>query len=225
MLETESANARTSLAGNPTRRTETDAAHGGGPVNGYRLLVPAIWLWFHADDAAWTAVEQALTGAGMRPLRLDGVASFEGRGFAIEYRMDSHRLSVELTHEAGPDAVAALVAMEVAAGDPDLETGNCWLWSPTPFTIRGMAAEAARRLVRAARWLLPHERLAAALAALAAEAGQIPPGISLTLHLAAVVRLEMHVPERQAGACGPVFDHLIQALGEPDHLAHVTVAA
>jgi hypothetical protein len=194
-------------------------------VNGYRLLVPAIWLWFHADEAAWTAVEQALAGAGMRPLRLDGVASFEGRGFAIEYRHDHHRLSVELTHEAGPEAVAALVAMEGTAGEPDLETGNCWLWSPQPFTIRGMSAQPARRLVRAARWLLPHERLGAALGALAGEAAQIPPGVSLTLHLATVVRLEIHVPERQAAPCGPVFDHLIAALGEPDHLAHVTVAA
>ncbi|HVB08755.1 MAG TPA: hypothetical protein VNM16_00125 [Bacillota bacterium] len=194
-------------------------------MNGYRLLVPAIWLWFHADDAAWGAVEQALGGAGLQPKRNDGVSSLEGRGFAIEYREENHRLSVELTHEAGPEAVAALVAMEGAAGEPDLETGNCWLWSPIPFALRGAPAEQARRLVRAARWLLPHDRLAVALAAMAAEAAMIPPGVSLTLHLATVVRLEIHVPERQAPSCAPVFDNLIAALGEPDHLAHVTVAA
>jgi hypothetical protein len=194
-------------------------------VNGYRLLVPAIWLWFHADGAAWAAVEQALARAGMRVLETAGVASLEGHGFAVEYRADSRRLSVELTHEAGPDAVVALSAVAGAAGEPDLETGNCWLWSPTPFAIRGARAEAAQRLVRAARWVLPGDRLALTLAALAEQAQRLPPGVSLTLHFGTVVRLELHVPEREAEAGWPVFQHLMACLGQPDHLAHVTVAA
>ncbi len=194
-------------------------------MNGYRLLVPAIWLWFHADDAAWAAVEQALAGAGIRMFRADGVAAYEGQGFAVEYRAEHQRLSVEMTHEAGPDAVVVLGAVADAAGEPDMETGNCWLWSPAPFAIRGARAEAAQRLIRAARWVLGRDRTQAALTLLTAEVTDLPAGVSLTLHLGSKVRLELHVPEHDVEASWPMFQRLIASLGSPDHLAHVTVAA
>ncbi len=195
-------------------------------MNGYRLLVPAIWLWFHADDAAWAAVEQALAGVGVRAPRVDGGAALEGQGFAIEYRADSQRLSVEMTHEVGPDAAVALAAVAGAAGEPDMETGNCWLWSPAPFAIRGAPAEAAQRLVRAARWVLSADRLKVVLGAVAAEADMLPLGVSLTVHRGGgVVRLEIRVPEPEVEACWPVFQRLMATLGDADHLAHVTVAA
>lgn len=194
-------------------------------MNGYRLLVPAIWLWFHADHAAWQAAEQALRAAGLEVERADDDAVFEQPGMAIEYRRDTERLSVELTHEAGPDAVSALAALERAVGEPDLETGNCWLWSSQSFAIRGQAAEPARRLTRAARWLLPAARLSELLATLSAQAAHMVGGLSLTLHAATVIRVELHVPEREAAASAPVFAALTSALGEPDHITHVTIAA
>jgi hypothetical protein len=195
-------------------------------VDGYRLLVPAIWLWFHADDAVWRSVEQALAAAGIRTERVDGVTVYEGHGLAIEYRPDNHRLSLELTHEAGREAVDALLALLGAAGEPDLETGNCWLWSPRPFRVRGQDAHPARRIVRAARWHLPRERLADAVAALAAGSTELAAaGMNLHMALTGGVRLEVYVAERQAPASVRLFEGLLAALGEPEHIAHVTVAA
>lgn len=199
--------------------------------HGYRLRVPATYLWFNLQPSAWTGIRDTLVGVGAEVAQggLDGEELCAVAGMTVEFRAAEQRMQAEVSMEGGSVAAACLSALRAAAPKPDAEASPVWLWSPEPFTVGQEAAERADRLLRAARWRLPRlqgsivlEGLGAALEVLDASATvqlevQAECFVTVTTPLAIADRSDRE--RRTAG-----FEILLSHLGQPVRADHVTFA-